>query len=294
MSETQTQEHEGTTAPPPEVDPEVEARARRMGWKPQSEYRGPPEMWHDAKEYIELGEVALPVMAARNKKLDRQVERLESRLGEQSTLLTDIVHRSRKVEELAYNRAKAELEAERRAAVASGDTETFERADRQMQLLTPPAPAPEPAKPPTNGNGADPVIQAWRNENPWFDRDQEANVVAVGIHGMLSQQHQDWSLEEKLAETKIRMKRLRPDLFESASREADQQNNNERRRAPPAVSASSTAGGRAVQPRSFDALPADARAQFPRVVKMLEGKGEPYTKEEHARLYWAQFPDDGA
>jgi hypothetical protein len=119
--------------------------------------------------------------------------------------------------------------------------------------------------------------------------------VATAIHGVVSQERPNLSLEEKLAETNRRMKRLRPELFGDTQRpEPREDGSAERRRQPPAVSASSSAGGRSVQPRSFDALPADAKAQYPRVVKMLDGKGEAYTKEEHARLYWAQFPDDGA
>ena len=35
---------------------ELEARARRQGWRPKEEYRGPEERWVPAQEFLERGE----------------------------------------------------------------------------------------------------------------------------------------------------------------------------------------------------------------------------------------------
>lgn len=290
MSGTQTQEADGAAAPPP-ADPEVEARARRMGWKPRDEFNGRNgASWVDADEFVQRGETMMPLLLERNRALDKQVSTLGNDLTETKTMMQTLLERTRKAEETGYKRALSELEAKQRAAVQAGDTEAFEGAARQIKELTPPPPPPEPPKP--AAQTVDPVIQTWIADNPWFNRDPEANAIATGIHGVVSQTMPHLSLEEKLAETTRRVRRRMPELFEAPVREADPPPNNERRRAPAAVSASQSAGSRGVKPGSFESLPAMVQAEYARAARMLEGKGKPYTKEEHADIYYKAYPEE--
>lgn len=300
---------EGSEAPPPEVNPEIEARARRMGWKPREHWNGPANAWRDAAEYVERGEAIMPLLLERNRALDAQNASFKKQIEEQGTTLAEMLARSRKAEEIGYRRARREIEQRREAAVQMGDVERFNAAERELAELgqAPPPTQPEPApRAATNGatpapaNGQppppDPVVASWMRENPWFQSDPEANASAVAIHGVISQQMPHLSLEEKLAETTARMRRRFPELFAPAQAAADPAPatpSNPRRSAPSPVSASSTAASRAVKPRSFDAMPADVKQQYQRTLKMLDGKGPPLSKDDFAEYYWEQFPEDG-
>jgi hypothetical protein len=59
-----------------------------------------------------------------------------------------------------------------------------------------------------------------------------------------------------------------------------------RRQAAPVSRSSDSPPTRRPGPRSFEAMPPDVRAQYDRQRKMLEGKGEPLTREEFAGYYW--------
>lgn len=293
MSGTQTDIIDGGTAAPP-ADPEIEARARRMGWKPRDEFVARNgATWVEADEFVQRGETMMPLLLERNRALDKQVSTLGTDLTETKTMMATLLERTRKAEEAGYKRALAELEAKQAAAVDAGDRAAFEGVARQIKELTPPAPAPvEPEKPNPTATAVDPVVASWIEANPWFNRDPEANAIATAIHGVVSNTMTHLSLEEKLAETTRRVRRRLPDLFETPVRDPDPPANNERRRAPAAVSASQSAGSRGVKPGSFESLPAAVQAEFPRVVRMLDGKGKPYTKEEHAEIYYRANPEE--
>ena len=290
VSETET-EAEGEA---PAVDHAVEARARRMGWRPREEYRGPPGEFRDATAFIEHAEENLPLAVARNRSLERQVESMTGELGETKALLGTLVERTRRAEEIGYRRARREIEAERDRAIDAGDRDGVREADTRLREL-----GPEPVAQPGNGHAAtqppaqpaqpqmDPVVQAWIGQNPWFTSNPEANAVAVALHGVVTQQMPHLALDEKLAETTRRMRQRMPELF-GQSAEAQ---GNPRRGAAAAVSPSQSGAPRQTNPRSFDALPPDVKRQYDRQAKMLEGKGDPFTKDEFARYYWEQFEE---
>lgn len=299
-----TQQAEAEAGAPPVDRAEIEARATRMGWRPRESYRGPPDKWVDADEYVERGERMMPLLQERNRTLDRTVQSLQTQLSEQGQTLATIVASTRRAEEAGYRRAKRELEERRARAVAAGDTQEFAAVQREIDEL--PAPeAPPPKTTPAPNGGANPapaqnpVVAAWVARNRWFNASKAANSWAIGMMADLEAEDPTATIEENLAEVSRRAKNVFPELFPAPRRTApppeeteeeqeqrQERRANTRREAAPLVSASSSAPPRRPGPRSFEAMPLEVRREFDRQVKMMDGKGEPLTKEEFARYYW--------
>lgn len=301
MSDTATELPEGAEAPPPQIDEAVERRARDMGWVPKEQWHGEPDRWRPADEYVEYAERILPRLQHRNRVLEQNVGDLRKQVDEQTGTLRTLVDSARRAEQVGYNRAMRELRERRAEAVRLGDADAFQKVEAEMQELgPPPQAAPAPAQP-TNGTRPDPVVAAWIRRNPWFTRDPEANAQAVAALSVVEREMPGVSLEDHLVEVERRVARRFPEHFGGGTRRAAPEafdddfeppppRSNPRRSTPAMVAASSastpTSSARRPGPRSFEAMPADVKAQFERQRKMLEGKGDPLTKEEFASYYW--------
>ncbi len=298
---------DGGAAPEPRVN--IEARARNMGWMPKGAWRGEPDRWVDAATYVERGERMLPLLQERNRALDKTVSELKGESRENKQMLSDLLVRTRKAEKLGYDRALRELSQKRAEAVAQGDAETFNRVEAEIREMGP-APEVPPAAPlQPQQPQQDPVVTAWVRRNAWFNRDPEANGAAVQALTLIERDNPGRSLEENLAEVEDRIARRWPEHFPNRRRaaangrdnghdpdpdpepEVEPPQQNENRRRAPAVMSSSTTAERRPGARSFEAMPADVKAQFERQKKMMAGKGEPLTKEEFASYYWEAEPE---
>src|SRR5690554_7872209 len=100
-----------------EIDP-VESKAREMGWRPKEEYDGDPETWVDAKEYV--GRKPLYDEIHKTRKQVKKLERLQN----------EITQYVKKVEEVAYKKALADLKAQRKEAIAEADPDKVEEIGR--------------------------------------------------------------------------------------------------------------------------------------------------------------------
>lgn len=271
-------------AAPVEVDAEVEAQARRMGWVPRDDFRGDVEKWRPARDFLDRGMNLLPVLQQQYRALDGRYATMQAQLRDSQKALVDLTDRTRRADERAYQRAVRDIEGRRQAAVASGDTTAFAVAERDLQDLrdTAPPPAaraeasPAPAPAPVERVETMPTeIMDFVQANPWFSSHAEARQDAIAIQSAVDRQHPGLSLAERLDMTRRKVRQLHPALFE-----------NKRREAPPPVSPSRGEGGRGGNPRGFEALPAEARREYDRYARALAGKGKPLTKDEWAGYYW--------
>lgn len=268
-------------APGATSDNDIEARARRMGWKPPEELRVQPRNGAlSAEEFLARGEADLPILRERLRSQDGQLVEQGRKLEQAVEVITKLSDRFRTVDQRAYERARADLAKERDAAIASADVQEVRRLDKEITDLDKTAPAPEPSRatPAAAAQTINPEAAAWLADgNDWFTKhpDLAAEAQALHIGFQNSPSHKHLTLRQNLDKVTETIRKLYPDRFENA-----------RRNAPSAVSPSSANGaGRKVDPLSFDALPADAKMQFERYSKALNGKGKPLTKEEWAQSY---------
>jgi hypothetical protein len=296
----------------------TEERARNMGWRPRDQFRGEPDRWLPAAEFVERGERLLPLLQERNRAADRQITDLRNQVSQQGETLNQMLASTRKAEQVGYRRAMQELHQQRSRAVEAGDTAAFQAVEQAMRELGPPPPEPPPP-PPDRGQGqpqanADPVIQAWVRNNNWFTTDPVANVAMIAAMQQAERASPHGSVEDHLVEAEAHIRRRFPEHFprarvtngsgngtertvrqplhvqEEAEEEEEPVAQPVRRQAAAVARSSEGAPARRPGPRSFEAMPADVRAQYDRQKRMLEGKGEPLTREEFASYYWEGEP----
>lgn len=171
------------------ADPALEQEALSMGWSPKEKFRGSPDKWVDAAEFVRRGKEVLPILRHTNGKLVEEVGGLKATVGTLQTQLKEsaeslkaLVEYNAEVEKRAYERALANLKAEKRAALKDGDHDRAAELDEQLDELreAPPkpikAPAPAPAAPEVN-----PIYAAWARENAGLLDTQEKQAYAASI-----------------------------------------------------------------------------------------------------------------
>lgn len=293
------------------TNPESETRARVMGWKPKEQYKGDPEKWVPADEFLDRGLASPAIMAERLQfmgdrlaRQERDNQQLNSKFDEAVGTIQTMTTMMRSSEKRSYDRAKAELEAERDKAVETGDTATFKRVDTEMRELersapvTMPGATAAPVTPAPGGRAAsanDPAVQAFYQRNPWYSRDPMLTQEADIIHTGLVNARPDMTVAQNLAEVERRLKTYFPDRFNGAAAPAALQAEveNPRREEPGAVSpASATAPARRqTTRRGFANMPQESKTAYVKYKKMLEGHGEPLSEQEWSDDYWSQFSD---
>lgn len=224
----------------------VEAEASKMGWTPKADFRGDPDKWRPADEFVERGKNMLPLLRAQVKKQDRQIAELTATTKQFAEFAT-------KAEKRGYDNAMTALKAERAEAVASGDGEAFQRVDEKIEELK--AEVAEKTKAaPKADDAPDPVFEDWKTRNKWVDDPK------MGAYGDVAAQYLRKTGEtatgaEFLELVAKEVKAKFPDKFE-----------NPRRAAAPSVEGG-TPAARKGGGRSFADMPADARQACERMAR---------------------------
>ena len=253
------------------VPSESENEARRMGWVGKEEFKGDPNKWRPADEWLDRGKRILPIVLKENERLQRNLDRVKDQLSEMRDSTKELLEFHKKSEERAYERARKEIEAKIEAAAANADAGTV-RAEmvKLDNLAKEHQPKAEPKK--NEGNEVtegrlDPVIQDWIRAEEWFQKDKTLNAFAVEAYGNLERDKPGVSKAELLAETKRRTMEKFPEKFGI---------NPERANARTVAEPSSGNAGRK-RGRTFDDLPPEAKAACNKFVKTIPGfKREQY------------------
>ncbi len=206
---------------PSKKETAAERKARELGWHPKDEYLGPPSKWVDAETFIKRGQEILPVLRDNNKRLlDRsekqagEIADLKKTLTEQTSALKELRDMARTANQRGYDRALADLKRDQREAVASGDTDRFEKVTEQIEetqkaratVAAPESKAPEPPATP-------PAVTEFMAQNPWFNSDPILNRAMQNEHVLLRQMDPGMSLEDNLAEAKATVMSRFPERF---------------------------------------------------------------------------------
>ena len=238
---------------------ESEAKARRQGWRPKDEYRGPDEKWVDADAFLKRSDEELPVMRERLKKQDRDLADLKGTVAK-------FAEHHAKVEKIAYERALNEVKKQRREALAIGDADGFEAAEERLQELKevkPAATQKEAAK------EISPDVQTWVQANPWFQTEPRLAKYAETVCGELQNEDPTRDLSDILKEVAKEVKTRFPEKFANAKRSA-----------PPAVEGTgSVAAGKGA--KSYANLPAEAKAACDKFLK----QGLIKSKDDYLKYY---------
>lgn len=158
--------------------------ARQMGWTPRDEFKGDPEGWKTAEQFIRDG---------------HDIQRQQGRdLREMRSTLDNISRTSAQILADRIEQEKTRLAQEYNAAVEDGDArKSFEIAQKIQGLDEQ---RPQPGKDET---------AAWIEKNPWYRSDPLAARVAFNVCEDLK--HLPVSQQLEAAEREVR--RVYPQLF---------------------------------------------------------------------------------
>lgn len=183
---------------------DYDAEAKEMGWAPKEEFRGNPENWKDAQQFVEDGEKILPFVRAENKRLKGQIEALEKNYATRFERLDKAAQASIKAAKAQFDERLSALQTKRDEAVAAGDLQAFKAADKQITDHTANAPKVEDfeekpkADAPAND---DTVLATWQDTNKWYGTDDALTEAAIGISQRLLMQNPNITMAENLRRT---------------------------------------------------------------------------------------------
>ncbi len=268
---------------------DVESRARAQGWVPKEEFRGPPEKWRDAGEFVRHGEENLPVLRERLRAMERTVNDL--RQGQ--TQHQDTVQRLAKMSEVALQRQREQIvasyEAAMRDAATVGDVARYDqlRQDQVQAVQNHDRRVYEAGQNPQHQPGyqqpgqqqalppAPPEFEAWANRNQWFRSNTTLQNALLIEAKDIESQYPGMQPMEVVLQAEKAVRRRYADKFGPPAAQSRQ---------PSAVEGGSRFAGGGSRQRSAADLPADARAQGERFIR----DGLFKNLNDYARDYFAQ------
>lgn len=163
--EQQEQSQEQTTNP-------VEEAARAQGWVPKEEWDGDPTKWRDATTYLDRGELLTKI-----KSQSTEMRELRGMLGHLS-------EQNRRLYEAGYEKAIADLEAQRDRAIEEGQTASVRQLDKairdhekELDKVRNATPAVDPAAIKAR---AEEQFENFRNNNKWYEENEVMQDWANG------------------------------------------------------------------------------------------------------------------
>lgn len=274
---------------------QVEREARSLGWVPKEQFRGPPEQWRDADEFVRRGREILPIVTANNRRLvdeltnaRKQIADLRGTVDAQSKAVKDILeHQASEIKRQVESKIAA-LRAEKKEALRSGDLErasdleeeidtTKDALEQANKAKTAPAAAPSPNAPPP----IPPWAQEFGEQNKdWLGPDKKKTALFMGI------------CEELFEEGVLKG----TDLLNEGKKRAEEILSPKGRQAPKSEggqggwNGSSRPSGGARDGKSYADLPPDAKAVCDSQAKKFvgEGPGKLFKTEKGWRDYYAK------
>lgn len=177
---------------------EVEQKARKMGWLPETEFRGKKEHWVDAEKYVERGDQFIPFLQADRRRLEGELTELR---GKFSTVETTLKEATETID--ALKEFRTELNKERvkdlQDDLVEGIKQAREDGDvaREEGLRSKLQEAKESLKPPLKEEPKSQATQQqdvtklpeWQDfvaANPWWNDDVVMRTASIEISKQLA------------------------------------------------------------------------------------------------------------
>lgn len=170
---------------------EVQAKAEEMGWIPPTRFRGDPERFVDADEFIKRGETVLPIVKAQlekeravNQRTAERLNSVEAALAKATKALEEVEERHSVATQKAVEAARRDVQEQLEAALEAGDHKgaaalTLEVAKLERASEESPAKKEEPAKQEQVQIPAE--VVKFAEENPWYGKDRRKTALYMAI-----------------------------------------------------------------------------------------------------------------
>ena len=122
----------------PEIAQETIDEAVRTGWTPQDQFKGDPDRWRPADEWVERGKEFIPFIKAQNRELKTDLDKVSGELAKTRETMDKMAKVQTKYATASYDDKVSNLNAEKDAAVAEADVEKVKEIDGKIAKLDKP------------------------------------------------------------------------------------------------------------------------------------------------------------
>jgi len=240
---------------------DFEARARADGWTPKEDYKGNPDRWKTAEEFVEFGENLTPILKKQRDEYKKQVDELSNKFSAQERHVQQLLEYRTRQEEDRWQGEITYLKQQLKDARRAGEDDTVDVIQDKIEELKANKPVLEaPKKQEVDQR----PFNDWKEENSaWFEKDDKSTVYALGYA------HQLRAAEPSLVGTAFfnkistAVKKEFPELFSKRGS---------------MVESSSPGGNRPAPKTSYERLPAEAKSSCDDFVHNKLGSKEDYLK----------------
>jgi hypothetical protein len=268
-------ENEGGQSAPDES----EVKARRLGWVPQEEFKGDPEQWRDANQFLKRGEEIHGFLKADLDKLHQTLSQKDKEIAEIRSVMEDFRKFHNETEARAYKRAIEELKQLKVGAIEQGDGAKVVEIDEQIDQLK--EAQRKPVDPVKQADQVNQEYLDWLPQNRWYVEDRELQELAEEAGEAIKAKSPTLVGKQFLEEVTKRVKRMAPDKFENPARSQSTVGSSSDGRQPTGK-----------KKNGYNDLPPDVKAQCDKLTKQMfknnvTGKLEPLlTVEQYCKDYF--------
>lgn len=237
---------------------ESEVKASRLGWVPKEEYRGNPDNWRDADEFLRKGE---EIQGYLKKDLDKVQQMLTARdkeINELRSTMEEFRKFHNETEARAYKRAIEDLKQLKAVAIEQGDGSKVVELDEQIADLKEAQKKPQVA-PVSSADQVNQEYLEWLPNNQWFVTKPELGRAATEYAEFLKFKDPTLAGKRLLDAVTAEIKDKYPEAFENPARQNSQVG----------TSSDNRPNSGKAKKRTYADLPADAKAACDKFVKTI-------------------------
>lgn len=196
---------------------EAEVKASRLGWVPKDEFKGNPEQWRDADEFLQRGEEIHGYLKKDLERLQTTLTQKDREIDEIRRTMAEFQKFHNETEARAYTRAIEQLKQAKVTAIEQGDGNKVVELDEQIDQLK------EAQKKPAIEvkQEVDRVNQEyldWLPNNRWYLEDRELQELAEDFGEAIKKRNPELVGKAFLDEVTKKVKKVAPEKFENPNR----------------------------------------------------------------------------
>lgn len=201
-----------------EQERDYESEANDLGWVPLDQFKGDPDKWVEAEEFVTRGETFIPFLKADRKKLQGQLEKERGDFAKR----IEKIERTSAVGVAALRKQHAKelsnINAQQRAAVQAGDLDKYDELKAQETELAKDAPSSAPVN---DQEEYAETVDAFAQDNNWYGNDQEMTDYAEWWSVRNANRNDGISLADNLSQTKLAVEKQFPAKFKTNGKSAN-------------------------------------------------------------------------
>ncbi len=238
-----------------------EEEAQKIGWRPESDWKGESGKWKDAKTFVEHGENYVPFLRKEVKELKADLE-MTIKLNKQAA--SEAEKRGFDAATKSYEKELKSLKEKQVEAVEAGDVDEYKKVESKITDLKKPEEKPE----------INPVFEEWKDKNEWYQSDEKMARFANFIGNEIASE--GLQPDAFYAKVTSQVKETFPEKFENSNRKK----------------VDMVGGGGQTPPKggkkTFADLPDAAKRNFNSLSRRFEGLGQKANKEDFVKIYFEE------